>query len=276
MTGLAATKARPSSRQAQSGGPPGDAAALVRRAIVPVFLIAAWQTAAASGVIDVRLFSSPVRTASRLVELTVDGTLPGNLLISVCRAALGLGLGVATALLLGVAAGLWTLGEELIDSTVQMVRTVPVFALTSVFVVWFGFGELPKILLIAMACFFPVYLNVYAGVRGVDRGLIEMAGAMGKTQWQVIRHVLLPGAMPQTLVGLRFSFSISVLALVIAETLNATSGLGYLLMTAQQYVDTDTIFACVIVYCLLGIAVDVLVRSLERRFLVWRASFGGR
>jgi sulfonate transport system permease protein len=249
---------------------------LARRAAVPILLVVLWQALAAAGVLDEQLFSSPARTAARLWELIADGTLPANLVVSIRRAALGLGLGTAAALTLGVTAGLWTLGEELVDSTVQMVRTVPVFALTSVFVVWFGFGELPKVLLIAMACFFPVYINVLSGIRGVDRGLIEMAGAMDRSQWQVIRHVLLPRAMPQTLVGLRFSFSISVLALVIAETLNATDGLGYLLTTAQQYVDTDTIFACVIVYCLLGIAVDILVRLLEHRLLAWRASFGGR
>lgn len=252
------------------------AATLARRALVPVLLIALWQLLASSGQLDVQLFSSPARTASSLWNLTLDGTLPRNLLVSIRRAVLGLFFGVSAALVLGVITGLWTLGEEIIDSTIQMVRTVPVFALTSVFVVWFGFGEVPKVLIVAIACFFPVYINVFAGIRSVDRGLLEMAGAMGKSRWEVIRHVLLPGAMPQTLVGLRFSFSISVLALVIAETLNATTGLGYLLTTAQQYVDTDVIFSCVIVYCLLGIAVDVIVRLLERRLLAWRAGFDGR
>ncbi|MDW5598539.1 ABC transporter permease [Conexibacter stalactiti] len=254
----------------------GRAATFGRRALVPVALLGLWQLLAATGQIDVQLFSSPTRTANALWELTLDGTLPRNLLVSIRRAALGLFFGVSAALVLGVVTGLWTLGEELIDSTIQMVRTVPVFALTSVFVVWFGFGEVPKVLIVAIACFFPVYINVFAGIRGVDRGLLEMAGAMGKSRWEVIRHVLLPGAMPQTLVGLRFSFSISVLALVIAETLNATTGLGYLLTTAQQYVDTDVIFSCVIVYCMLGIAVDVIVRLLERRLLAWRAGFDGR
>ncbi|WP_344897422.1 ABC transporter permease [Nonomuraea antimicrobica] len=247
-----------------------------RRTLVPALLVASWQVLASTGAIDARLFSSPLLTATALWDLTVDGTLLDNVLISIQRAALGLFFGVSTALVLGAVAGLWTIGEEIVDSTIQMARTVPVFALTTVFVVWFGFGEAPKVLIIAVACFFPVYINVFAGIRNVDRRLMEMAGAMGKTQLQIIWHVLLPGAMPQALVGLRFSLSISVLALVVAETINAKSGLGYLMTTAQQYVDTDVIFSCVIVYCLLGIGVDVLVRLLEKRVLAWRAGFEGQ
>ncbi|KJE20184.1 ABC-type nitrate/sulfonate/bicarbonate transport system, permease component [Frankia torreyi] len=243
---------------------------------MPFLLLLAWQLLASGGAIDERLFSSPAHTAHALWMLTTNGTLASNVLVSLRRSAIGLLLGVSTAVALATVSGLWRLGEELVDSTIQMVRTVPVFALTSVFVVWFGLGELSKELLIAMACFFPVYLNVHGGIRNVDRRLVEMAVAMGKGRRQIIRHVVLPGAMPQTLVGLRYSLSISVLALVVAETLNTTSGLGYLMANAQQYLDTDVIFACVVVYCLMGITADLVVRVLEWRTLAWRTGVGNR
>ncbi|MEX5636084.1 ABC transporter permease [Parafrankia sp. FMc2] len=251
-------------------------ATALRRACVPVLLLAFWQVLASTDVIDERLYSSPERIADTFVELTRDGTLQDNVGVSLLRALAGLALGAGLGLLVGLAAGLWRLAEETVDLTIQIVRTVPVFALTGLFIVWFGIGETPRIVLIASACFFPMYLNVYSGVRGVDRKLLEMSDSMEVGSLSAMRHVLLPGALPSALVGLRFALAYSVLALVIAETINSRNGIGYLLSSAQQYLQTDIIFTCVLLYGVLGVVSDVLVRILERVLLGWRAGVEAR
>lgn len=245
------------------------------RYLVPLGLVIAWQVCAWLGLVDLRLFSSPERIGRKIVQAMIDGSLPQSLAISLWRALQGLLLGIGLGVLLGVLNGLWRVGEQALDSTIQILRSVPVIALTSLFIVWFGFGELPKVLLIAMACFFPMYVNVFAGVRNVDNRLMEMARSMDAGYWQVVRHVLLPSAMPQALVGLRFALTISLFALFVAETINASSGIGYLIIQGQQFGQPDLIFMCLIIYALLGVAADMLIRFLERRLLAWRTDFQG-
>lgn len=260
----------------RSGTERSRAATLALRAVLPVALLGLWQLLASTGAIDTRFLSSPALTATRAWELLEDGTLVENLLVSLRRSVIGFAIGAGLGTLLGLLCGLFKLGEELLDSTIQMLRTVPVFALTSLFIVWFGFGELPKVLIIALACFFPMYINTYAGVRDVDAKLLEMCQTLGVSQLTTIRHALLPGALVASLVGLRYAIAISVLALVVAETINADSGLGYLMANAQAYVQTDTIFTVLVTYCLLGLAGDLIARQLERRMLRWRPAFKGR
>jgi sulfonate transport system permease protein len=242
----------------------------LRRGIVPVLILAVWQIQASRHAIDTRLFSSPEQVAQTLWSMTRDGTLPDNLLPSLRRAGLGLLIGVSLGTATGLACGLWTPMEEALDSTIQMLRTIPFVSLTSIFVVWFGFGELPKVLLIAYACFIPMYINVYAGIRTVDKKLIEMSRSLQAGQLSTIRHVVLPGSLPSALVGLRYALSLSVLALVIAETINTTNGLGYLAVQAQTYVQTPVLFSVILIYCLLGICGDLAVRLLEHRLLSYR------
>ena len=156
------------------------------------------------------------------------------------------------------------------DPLLQMLRTLPLFGLIPVFIVWFGIGELPKVLLIALGAAIPLYLNTFAGIRNVDAKLAEAGQSLGLTRAEKIRHIILPGALPQMLVGLRQSLGVAWLALVVAEQINANAGLGFMISQATQFLRNDVIFVALLVYCLLGLITDALVRQLERRALTWR------
>ncbi len=166
-------------------------------------------------------------------------------------------------------------GRILIDAPLQMVKTMPILALIPLFILWFGIGELPKVLIIAFGSFFPIYLNTFSGVRNVDERLVETGKTLGLSRWGMIRHVVLPSSLPSVLVGLRTSFGVAVIALVVSEQLNASSGIGFLMTQAQQFFETDVIFVGLIIYALLGLGGDLIVRALEKRALAWRRAFDG-
>ncbi|ESQ90999.1 ABC transporter permease [Asticcacaulis benevestitus] len=239
----------------------------------PVVLLLLWEAGSRTGLIPERTLAAPSTVLETLVGMTTSGELPINLLVSLGRAALGLAIGVAIGVVLGLTAGLSRPGEAAIDPLMQIKRTIPVVALTPLFIVWFGIGETPKIALIAFATLFPVYLNLYSGIRGIDVRLIDAARSFGLNRWQIIVDVVLPGALPALFTGLRYALSISILMLVIAEQINATAGLGYLINNARDYMRTDIIVVCLLVYAALGLAADALVRLVENRALSWRPNF---
>jgi sulfonate transport system permease protein len=207
-----------------------------------------------------------------LLGMIQSGELPRNLIVSFGRAATGLAIGVSIGTILALVAGLSRSGDAAIDPVMQIKRTIPVVALSPLFIVWFGIGETPKIALIAFATIFPIYLNLYQGIRGVDVRLLDAARSFGLSQMELIRHVILPGALPSFLVGLRYSLSIAVILLVIAEQINASSGLGYLINNARDFMRTDIIVVCLMVYAILGLGADLIVRAVETRALAWRPS----
>ncbi|PTQ07508.1 ABC transporter permease [Sphingomonas oleivorans] len=240
------------------------------RWLSPVLLLLLWELGSRIGLIPERTLAAPSAVLGTLMSMTLSGELPSNLLISFGRATLGLAIGASAGLVLGLMAGLSRPGEAVIDPLMQIKRTIPVVALSPLFIVWFGIGETPKIALIAFATLFPIYLNLYNGIRSVDVRLVDAARSFGLTRAQLILHVILPGALPSLFVGLRYSLSLSVLLLVIAEQINASAGLGYLVNNARDFMRTDIIVLCLMVYALLGLAADYLVRLLERRALAWR------
>ena len=238
----------------------------------PLLILLFWELGSRIGLIPTRILTAPSTVAVTLWSMTVSGELPSNLLVSLGRVASGLTIGVTAGSILALAAGLSKRGELSIDPPLQMLRTVPVFALSPLLIVWLGIGESVKIALIAFATTFPVYLNLYNGVRGVDVRLVEAARSFGLSELGVIVHVIIPGALPSFLVGLRYALSVSVLILVVAEQINAQAGLGYLINNARDFLRTDVIVACIIVYALLGLGADFIVRTLEARLLAWRPS----
>ena len=246
--------------------------AATRRAWVPVFLLVAWQAAASLGWIDPKLVPPPLTIIARFVAMIGDGSLPGNFLISLARVAAGLAIAIVLGAAAGVAAGLSRFGEDTLDATLQMGRTLPHLALIPLLILWFGIGETPKIALVALGAVFPIYLNLFAGIRGVDPKLIEGARVLGLTRAEMIRHVVLPGALPSFLVGLRYAVGIAWLSLVVGEQIAANSGLGYMMMEARDFLRTDVIMVGLLVYALLGLAADQAVRSIERAALAWRPS----
>lgn len=244
---------------------------LLRRWVSPVVLIALWQLASSTGLLDERTMASPAQIASTAVELIKDGTLGAGTLVSVQRVALGFVIGGVIGLALSVVAGLSQVGDDAVDPPMQMLRTLPHFGLISLFITWFGLGETPKVALIALGVCFPLYLNTLGGIRGIDRKVLEAAKAMHLTHSQRIRHVIFPGALPQTLVGIRQSLGIAWLSLIVAETIGAETGLGAMINQAREFSQTDVIVVGLAVYSLLGLATDAIVRYLERRALSWRA-----
>lgn len=243
------------------------------RWISPLALLAIWQIASSTGLLPDRLLSSPWKTAGTAVDLIKDGTLPTALEVSLGRAATGFAIGAAIGLAFAIVAGLSRIGENILDPPMQMLRTLPFYGLIPLFILWFGIGELPKVALVALGVSFPLYQNTFAGIRGVDSKFAELAKVQGLNRWQLIRHIVLPGALPQTLVGLRYSLGVAWLALIVAEQVNADSGLGYMISDARDFLRTDIIVVGLLVYSALGLITDALVRLLERRALRWRRDF---
>jgi sulfonate transport system permease protein len=246
-----------------------------RRVIGPLAVLGLWQLVCSAGVFSSVEVASPAAVLAAARELWAQGVLQANLLISLQRVAEGLVLGVAVGVLLAVACGLLRLGEDLLDPVIQAARAVPILGLVPLVIIWFGVGETPKVFLIALGCVFPVYLNTYAGIRGVDLKLVEAGQTFGLSRWGLVRRVILPGALPGFLTGLRFALVGSWIIDVVAEEINAQSGLGYLINQAQTTNRTDIMFLCLALYAILGLLADALVRWLERRLLVWRRGFTG-
>ena len=238
--------------------------------MAPLLLLGVWVAGSASGSIPTRLLPGPGRVAATALDLLADGSLGHNLLVSLGRVGVGLALGVTAGSALALVAGLFRWGDGLVDPNMQMLRTLPVLALVPLFIVWFGIGEAVKVYMIAFATAFPIYLNLYSGIRGADPKLIESGRTLGLSRWGVIRHVILPGAAAPFLVGLRIAGGVAWLVLVVCEQINADSGIGYLMANAENFYRTDIIVVGLITYALLGLLTDAVVRTAEKRTLAWR------
>lgn len=244
---------------------------------VPLLIVGLWQLLCSTGRIPMTIAASPVQVVQAGIHLWQVGapsTLGEDLRVSLTRALVGLAIGASVAAVAATIAGLSRFGEQLFNGPVQIFNTVPFLALLPVMIMWFGIGEESKVLLIALGAGIPVYINLFAGIRGVDQRLVEMARVAGAGRWRVVTRVLLPGALPAALVGLRFALAYSVLGLVVAEQINATSGIGFMITQAQTYDRLDEMFLGLAIYAILGLAADQLVRVLERVLLVWRPAFG--
>ena len=256
--------------------PTGDATprrrrgALSLRLLIPVSIFAAWWILTGTHVIQPTTLSTPRATWDSFTYLLAHQDLIGDIGVSARRAVLGLALGAGVGLALGIVVGLTRLGEELLDAPMQMLRMVPYPAVIFLFVIWFGIGETAKVLLIGLATLFPMYLNTSNGVRNVDRRVVEAARSFGLRGRRLVRQVVVPLAMPSILTGLRFSAGIAVIALVFTESIGANQGIGYLVSQADSLQQIPVLVVCVIIYALLGIAADLLVRLLERVAMPWR------
>lgn len=243
------------------------------RVLSPLLLLVFWQIACSTGVVSSRTLAAPSQVIASFVQLTADGALQHHLFVSLGRVAKGMALAIVIGTTLALVSGLTRVGEYVIDAPMQMLRTLPVLALVPFFIIWFGIGEVPKVALVTVAAVFPIYLTLYSGIRGVDVKLVELARVIGLPRAGLILHVILPGALPTALVGLRYSLGISWLILVAAEQINASSGIGYLMNDARDFMRMDVLVVGLLVYAVLGLIVDILVRWLERRLLGWRPSF---
>ena len=244
--------------------------AVALRLLVPVSIFAAWWILTVTGAIPSTTLSTPAATWDAFVELWRHQDLVGDIGVSARRAVFGLALGASIGLILGIVVGLTRLGEELVDASMQMLRMVPYPAVIFLFIIWFGIGEMAKVLLIGLATLFPMYLNASNGVRNVDRRVVEAARSFGVKGWQLVRRVVVPLAMPSIMTGLRFSAGISVIALVFTESIGANQGIGYLVAQANSLQQISILVVCILIYALFGIVADISVRLLERVTMPWR------
>jgi sulfonate transport system permease protein len=237
----------------------------------PVALLALWELTSRSGVVPPTLLPAPSDVVHAGAYAIARGSLLTHLGVSALRASAGLFVGALLGLVLGLATGLSRWLQLVLDGPMQMLRAVPALALVPLVIMWFGLGEGAKLFMVAITVLFPVYLNTFHGVRSVDPQLIEMARVYGIHGFALYREVILPGALPSMLVGLRFALGMSWLVLIVAETLGAREGLGYVAMNAREFMQMDILVLTIVLWALLGKLADVLARRVERSLLPWQA-----
>ena len=240
---------------------------------IPVLIVVLWEIAARAGWIAAQVLPAPSSVAATAWNLARSGELFVHLGVSLLRAVTGFLTGGTIGLALGVLSGFSGLAQALVDRPLQMVRAIPFLAMLPLVIVWFGVGEVAKIFLVALAVLFPLYVNTMLGIRQIDPKLMELAKVIGMNWPAVVRRIILPGAMPSILTGIRYALAHAWLALVIAETLATTRGIGFLAMDAREFLQTNVILLTMLIYAIIGIAADALVRSLEARFLSWHANY---
>ena len=243
-------------------------------AIGPILLVGLWWLLSATGGLDPRTLSEPwvvLETARDLIE---SGRLQDALQTSAVRAFAGLGLGTLIGTTLALVSGLSRVGEAVIDGPVQVKRAIPTLALLPLLVLWLGISEEMKIITIALAVMLPVYIHTHNGLRSIDGRYAELAETVDISRPEFIRAVVLPGATPGFLLGMRFAVTTALLSLVVVEQINSTSGIGYMITLASHYGQTEVIVVGLVVYALLGLAADGFVRLIERKALAWRRTLG--
>ena len=239
----------------------------------PVLVVLAWQWASSEGLLQSTVLPAPLDVIKAAKELSDTGELWDNLAISFWRAAVGFIIGASLGLVLGLLTGLSRVGETLFDSSLQMLRNIPSLAIIPLVIMWFGIGEWAKIFLVVFGTLFPVYLNTYHGIKSVDKGLIEMGRNYGLTRWGLLRYIILPGALSSILVGVRYALGVAWIVLIVAETIAASSGIGYLAMNAREFLRTDVVVLSIVLYAILGKLTDWLAKLAETRWLRWHPSY---
>jgi len=242
----------------------------ITKSILPILILIGWTALAKSSWVPSLTMPSPWGTVLELKSMFGNQHLASNIGVSLTRAVVGLLFGGAFGFVVGLFSGLTKIGEELFDATLQALRAIPFIALIPLFILWFGIGETPKILVVALASYFPMYINTAGGVRNVDRKVVEAAKTFGVERLALLRQVILPLALPQILTGLSLSMVVSILALVAGETISSQNGIGYLLLNSQAYQRNYEVFACVVLYAIMGLGAAAIVKLLERLCLKWR------
>jgi sulfonate transport system permease protein len=240
------------------------------RSIAPIVLLILWQLASQTGLLSAKILPGPAVVFEAGLDVLRSGALGDALLVSGQRALIGFTVGAVAGIGFGILAGLSKIGEYTVDPPLQMLRTIPLFGLIPLFIIWFGIGEEPKVYLIALGVAFPLYLNTFAAIRHLDPKLVELGDVLGLSRTERMRYLVIPGALPQILVGMRQSLGIAWLSLIVAEQINASAGLGYIVNNAREFLRTDIVIFGLLVYGLLGLATDSVVRWFEKWALRWQ------
>lgn len=236
----------------------------------PALLLAVWSIGSAAGLIKPAVLTAPWDVVTAFRDQWTDHDLLANILSSLRRAVVGLAFGVTGGVLLAVVSGLSRVGESIVDGPIQIKRSIPTLALIPLFIAWFGIGEEMKIVTIALISLVPIYVHTHNGLRGIDGKYAELAETIGVGRGEFVRHVILPGALPGFLLGMRFAVTSALLGLVVVEQYNAVSGVGHMITLAEQYGQTDVIVVGLVIYGVFGYLADTAVRGTGRRLLAWR------
>lgn len=241
--------------------------------VIPILILLLWQVLGLSGWLSERILPTPWEVLTALYGVIKDGTIFEYVAVSTKRAFLGFLIGGSIAFVIGLLNGVFPIAERYIDSSVQMVRTIPHLAMIPLVIMWFGIGETSKLFLVSLGVAFPIYLNTFHGIRSVDPGLVEMGKVYGLKGFALFAKVILPGALANILLGIRFSLGIMWLSLIVAETIAADSGIGYMATHAREFMQMDVVVLCVILYALLGKLSDLIAKYFENRWLKWHHNY---
>ena len=244
--------------------------------IAPALLLLVWQATAQLGLLPTNVLPAPSEVVAAAWRLTLTGELPVNLLVSAKRAVIGFLIGGSLAFAFGLLNGVSRIGEKLTDTTFQMIRNIPNLAMVPLVILWFGIEDSARVFLVALGVFFPIYINTYHGIRTADAQLVEMGRSYGMSNWELFRQVILPGALPSIFVGLRYALGIMWLTLIVAETIAANAGIGYMATNAREFMQLDVVVLAILIYALLGKLADSTARFLERIALKWHPAFQAR
>ena len=241
--------------------------------LFPIFLITLWQLAVQFGWLSTRILPAPTTVISAAIKLGQSGELATHFKISASRALTGFAIGGSIGFIFGLVNGLFRVSEKIFDTTLQMWRNIPNLALIPLVILWFGIGEEAKLFLVSSGVLFPIYINTFHGIRSIDSGLIEMGKVYGLNPAELFWNIILPGALPSILVGVRFSLGIMWLSLIVAETIAADSGIGYMATSAREFMQTDVVVFSILIYASFGKLADVIVRTLEAVCLNWHPNY---
>ena len=251
----------------------GAAGTLVVGLILPVGLALAWEILATLGLVSTRLLPPPSQILRTLGDLAVRGVLLDHVLTTLGRVAAGFVLGAAVATVLGAATGVWPLARRLLDPTIQALRSIPSIAWVPLFILWFGIFETPKVMLIAVGVFFPVYLTLAGAIASVDRKLVEVGRIYRFGTWDLVRRILLPAALPTYITGLRGGLGLGWMFVVAAEFMGASKGLGYLLVDGQMTGRPAIILAAILLFAVIGKLSDLALAAVGARLVRWQDGF---
>lgn len=249
---------------------------LLLGSILPVTLVVLWEAASKMGLIEAHLLPAPSVIIASLYQMVLEGTLWGHLGSTLTRVFAGFFIGTLAAIIVGSLVGYLKIFEELVDPIIQALRSIPSLAWVPLFILWMGIGETSKVTLIAVGVFFPVYLNMVAGIRGVDRKLIEVGKIYGFTSFQIVRRIILPASLPSFLTGIRSGLGLGWMFVVAAEIMGASKGLGYLLIVGQNTYSPDTIIGSILLFAILGKLTDWFLKIIEERSLRWQDSLANQ
>ncbi|MGG3846607.1 aliphatic sulfonate ABC transporter permease SsuC [Aeribacillus composti] len=241
--------------------------------LLPILILIIWQLLSSKGILSTKILPVPSDVVMAGVELIRSGELFQHLLISFKRAIIGFLIGGSIGLFLGLINGLFPIADRIFDTTIQMVRNIPHLAMIPLVILWFGIGEEAKVFLVAAGVLFPIYVNTLHGIRSVDQGLIEMGRVYGLRSCLLFWQVVLPGALPSILVGVRYALGIMWLTLIVAETISADSGIGYMAMNAREFMQTDVVLLSILLYASFGKIADSMAKWLERKCLNWNPNY---